>query len=177
MLRQLSHRVNFIRLKPSTTVNMFRWCSTEAPDLLSDSFTDVDPIPYESPTIQPSSSSNGDDLFDTPVSFEDVSRAHFRIKRGVKLTHCDYSSDLSDMTGATVYLKKDFMQASGSFKERGARNALLLLSEEQKKHGVVAASAGNHALALGYHGRDLDVPVTCVMPTTAPVAKVAVDMV
>lgn len=55
---------------------------------------------------------------------------------------------------------------------RGARYALLSLNEDQKKAGVVAASAGNHALALAWHGKDLDIPVTCVMPTTAPFTKV-----
>jgi len=55
---------------------------------------------------------------------------------------------------------------------RGARNALMLLSSENAKKGVVAASAGNHALALAWHGKDLGIPVTCVMPTSAPMAKV-----
>lgn len=64
------------------------------------------------------------------------------------------------------------MQYTGSFKERGARNALLSLSKAQKSAGVVCASAGNHALALAYHGKLLDIPVTCVMPATAPLAKI-----
>lgn len=59
-----------------------------------------------------------------------------------------------------------------SFKERGARNALLQLTEEQKRVGVVAASAGNHALALAYHGKLLGIPVTCVMPNIAPLTKI-----
>ena len=62
---------------------------------------------------------------------------------------------------------------TGSFKERGARNALLLLDESQKKRGVVAASAGNHALGLAYHGKLLKIPVTVVMPRFAPLVKVA----
>ena len=57
------------------------------------------------------------------------------------------------------------IQATGSFKERGARNALLKLSPEAKKLGVVATSAGNHALALAYHGAKLGIPVTVVMPS------------
>lgn len=64
------------------------------------------------------------------------------------------------------------MQITGSFKERGARNALNCLNENQKKVGVVTASAGNHALALSYHGKQLNIPVTCVMPVTAPFTKV-----
>ena len=59
-----------------------------------------------------------------------------------------------------------------SINHRGARNALMLLSAENAKKGVVAASAGNHALALAWHGKDLGIPVTCVMPTSAPMAKV-----
>lgn len=60
-----------------------------------------------------------------------------------------------------------------SFKERGARNALLLLNAEQRERGVVAASAGNHALGLAWHGRDIGIPVTVVMPASAPLTKVS----
>ena len=62
---------------------------------------------------------------------------------------------MTKMTGIDIYLKKDYMQYTGSFKERGARYTLLMLSEEQKKKGVIAASAGNHALALAFHGGQL----------------------
>lgn len=103
--------------------------------------------------------------------YEDVSRAFYRIKTGIVRTHLDYSSALSELTGTKLYMKKEFMQFTGSFKERGARNALLMLTPEQKRTGVVAASAGNHALALAYHGQDLGIPVTCVMPVVAPFTK------
>lgn len=59
-----------------------------------------------------------------------------------------------------------------SFKERGARNAMLRLSPEQKRSGVIAVSAGNHAQGLSYHGLQLGIPVTVVMPVTAPVMKI-----
>ena len=108
----------------------------------------------------------------SPVSFEDVSRAHYRIKSGIRRTHMDYSHFLSELCDCTVYLKKDFQQFSGSFKERGGRNSLMLLSPESRAKGVITASAGNHALALSWHGKDLGIPVTCVMPTTAPITKV-----
>ena len=62
---------------------------------------------------------------------------------------------MSEDTGIEIYFKKDFMQYTGSFKERGARYTLLMLPEKQKKIGVIAASAGNHALALAYHGGQL----------------------
>merc|ERR1712241_1161248 len=71
-----------------------------------------------------------------------------------------------------IYLKKDYMQYTGSFKERGARYTLLMLSDKQKKKGVIAASAGNHALALAFHGGQLDIPVTVCMPVVAPIMKV-----
>merc|ERR1719445_2145849 len=74
--------------------------------------------------------------------------------------------------GLEMFFKKDYMQFTGSFKERGARYTLLKLSDEQKKRGVIAASAGNHAQALAYHGGQLKIPVTVVMPVVAPIMKV-----
>jgi threonine dehydratase len=71
-----------------------------------------------------------------------------------------------------IYCKLDNLQRTGSFKERGARNALAQLSDEQKKKGVIAASAGNHAQALAYQGRLLGVPATVVMPKFAPLIKI-----
>lgn len=73
----------------------------------------------------------------------------------------------------SVYYKCEHVRWTGSFKERGALNALLQLTPEQRKLGVVAASAGNHALALAHWGQQLDIPVYVVMPLTAPVTKVA----
>ena len=84
----------------------------------------------------------------------------YRIRSGIRYTHCDQSDFISEICDANVYFKKDFMQYSGSFKERGGRNALMQLSPEEKKNGVVTASAGNHALALAWHGKDLNIPVT-----------------
>ena len=71
-----------------------------------------------------------------------------------------------------VYCKMENLQRTGSFKERGARNALLTLPAEAKERGVIAASAGNHALGLSYHGQLLKIPVTVVMPRFAPLSKV-----
>lgn len=70
-----------------------------------------------------------------------------------------------------IWVKRDDLQRTGAFKERGARNALLSLSPEERARGVVAASAGNHALGLAYHGRELGIPVTVVVPVTAPDVK------
>lgn len=85
---------------------------------------------------------------------------------------CPDSLPLSEITGARVACKLDNLQRTGSFKERGARNALLQLPREQRQRGVIAASAGNHALGLAYHGRRLGIPVTVVMPEQAPLIKV-----
>lgn len=71
-----------------------------------------------------------------------------------------------------IYCKLDYLQRTGSFKERGARNALLLLNDDQRARGVVAASAGNHALGLAYHGQLLGIRVTVVMPRFAPLIKI-----
>jgi len=109
---------------------------------------------------------------DIPVNYEAVSRAYYRIRSGIHKTPCVRSKFLSELCDAEIYLKKDLEQETGSFKERGARNALMLLSEEDRNRGVVAASAGNHALALAWHGRDLGVPVTVIMPIVAPMTKV-----
>ncbi|XAM00696.1 threonine ammonia-lyase [Phycisphaeraceae bacterium D3-23] len=108
-----------------------------------------------------------------PVSTDDILAAAHRIKGGVVHTTCRHSAGLSKLAGYDLFLKREYRQRTGSFKERGARNALLRLTPEQKQHGVIAASAGNHALALAYHGQQLGIPVTVVMPTFAPMIKVA----
>jgi len=119
---------------------------------------------------------NTTNLNDLPVNFADISRAHVKIRDGIVRTPCTKSHFLSELIGANIYLKTEFRQFTGSFKERGARNAIIELlkngSSDFKKKGVIAASAGNHALALAYHGQQLGVPVTVVMPTVAPLAKV-----
>lgn len=104
-----------------------------------------------------------------PVTFADISRAQVAIRDGVVRTKCEISYFLSELIGANIYIKPEFRQFTGSFKERGARNAILQLKRAlgSELKGVIAASAGNHALALAYHGRLLDVPVCVVMPTVA----------
>ena len=89
------------------------------------------------------------------------------------VTPCPESIPLSEITGARVFCKLDNLQRTGSFKERGARHALLRLPRDQQKRGVIAASAGNHAAALAYHGQLLGIPVTVVMPDYAPLIKVS----
>lgn len=79
---------------------------------------------------------------------------------------------MSELLGARVFLKREYEHRTGSFKERGAANVLSQLTEEQKRRGVCAASAGNHALAVAYHGQKLGIPVSVVMPIVAPITKV-----
>jgi len=107
-----------------------------------------------------------------PVTLADIRTARRRIRSGVVVTPCPESIPLSEITGVGIFCKLDNLQRTGSFKERGARNALLSLPPAQKKRGVVAASAGNHALGLAYHGKLLGIPVTVVMPDYAPLIKV-----
>ncbi len=107
-----------------------------------------------------------------PVTLSDIRAAQRRIAGGVIVTPCPESIPLSEITGARIFCKLDNFQRTGSFKERGARHALLRLPAESRKRGVVAASAGNHALGLAYHGHLLRIPVTVVMPDYAPLIKI-----
>ena len=105
------------------------------------------------------------------VQFADIEKAHSRINEAVFKTPCPESAALSDLCGCRVFCKLEYLQRTGSFKERGACNALLSLPQQQRQQGVVTASAGNHALALATHGRRLQIPVTVVMPRFAPLIK------
>jgi threonine dehydratase len=107
-----------------------------------------------------------------PVTMDDVLAARARINGAVVRTPTLISKTLSDMVGATVHLKFENLQFTAAYKERGALNRLLKLGAEARKRGVIAASAGNHAQGLAYHGRRLGVPVTIVMPITTPTMKV-----
>ena len=107
------------------------------------------------------------------VTLDDIRAAQTRIAGRVLRSPCPRSIPLSEATGADVFCKLDLLQRTGSFKERGACNALMMLDDAAKSRGVVAASAGNHALGLAYHGKLLGIPVTVVMPRFAPLVKVA----
>ena len=109
----------------------------------------------------------------TTLTATDIETAYVRIKSGIYYSPCPESIPLSAIAGCKVHCKLDYLQRTGSFKERGARNSLMLLSQADKKKGVIAASAGNHALGLSYHGKRLGIPVTVVMPTFAPLVKVS----
>lgn len=106
------------------------------------------------------------------VSFTDIEAARKRIEGAVYLSPCRESIPLSELTGMQIVCKLDNLQRTGSFKERGARNALAQLPPDQQKRGVIAASAGNHAQALAYQGKLLGIPATVVMPKFAPLIKI-----
>jgi threonine dehydratase len=106
------------------------------------------------------------------VTFRNIEAARKRTAGVVYYSPCLPSIPLSELTGAEIFCKLDNLQRTGSFKERGARNALAQLPQEQQKRGVVAASAGNHAQALAYQGRLLGIPATVVMPKFAPLLKI-----
>jgi threonine dehydratase len=101
-----------------------------------------------------------------------VQAAVERLRGGVLRTPTDRSRVLSDLIGGEVFLKLETRQVTGSFKERGALNALSLLSEEQRRRGVITMSAGNHAQGVAYHSTRLGIKATVVMPDGTPFLKV-----
>jgi threonine dehydratase len=107
------------------------------------------------------------------VTFKDIEAARKRIDGAVFYSPCPLSIPLSEITGMEIFCKLDNLQRTGSFKERGARNALMQLPAEQQRRGVISASAGNHAQALAYQGKLLGIPATVVMPKFAPLIKVS----
>lgn len=109
---------------------------------------------------------------DLPVSLDDIKAAAERIHGAIVRTPTMLSRTLSELTGATIYLKFENLQFTAAYKERGALNKLLQMDEQTRSRGVIAASAGNHAQAVAYHGARLGVPVTIVMPKPTPVIKV-----
>ena len=106
------------------------------------------------------------------VTFQEIEAARGRIAGAVYDSPCPPSIPLSEITGIEIFCKLDNLQRTGSFKERGARNALAQLSVEQQERGVIAASAGNHGQALAYQGKLLGIPATVMMPKFAPLVKV-----
>ena len=107
-----------------------------------------------------------------PVTFDDVRAAAKTIEGQVVRTPTRYSRTLSEIAGCDIYLKFENLQFTASFKERGAFNRLQALSPEERKRGVAAMSAGNHAQGVAYHAGRLGIPATIVMPVTAPFTKV-----
>jgi len=108
----------------------------------------------------------------SPLTLADVRAAAGRIAGKVVHTPTLHSKTLSKLAGCDIWLKFENLQFTAAYKERGALNALLTMPEEKRRRGVIAASAGNHAQGLSYHGSQLGLPVTIVMPRTTPTVKV-----
>ncbi|HEY5070678.1 MAG TPA: threonine ammonia-lyase [Caulobacteraceae bacterium] len=106
------------------------------------------------------------------LSLETILAAAERIAGQVERTPCRHSKTLSQICGAEVWVKFENLQFTASYKERGAFNRLCRLTENERERGVIAASAGNHAQGLAYHGERLGIPVTIVMPRGTPHVKV-----
>jgi threonine dehydratase len=107
------------------------------------------------------------------ITLADIEAAHRAIQGAVLRTPMLPAPRLSALTGAEVYVKYENLQVTNSFKERGALTKLISLSEAERKRGVIAMSAGNHAQAVAYHAARLGIPATIVMPVTTPWVKVA----
>jgi len=107
-----------------------------------------------------------------PPTIDDIRAAAERIKGAVIRTPMLVSRTLSEIIGAEVWLKFENLQFTAAYKERGALNKLLQLSDEERARGVIAASAGNHAQAVAYHAKRLGIPATIVMPESTPTVKV-----
>jgi threonine dehydratase len=108
----------------------------------------------------------------TTVTYQQIQAAAERLKGHIERTACRRSRTLSEITGAEVWVKFENLQFTAAYKERGALNKLLQLTEAEKKRGVIAASAGNHAQGLAYHAARLGIPATIVMPIGTPMVKV-----
>lgn len=106
------------------------------------------------------------------VNLTTIQQAHARIKSGIKRTPCRHLESLNNPNHNEIYVKFENRQMTNAFKERGARNMLLQLSDAQKVKGVIAASAGNHAQAVARHAGLLGIPSTIVMPKGTPFNKV-----
>jgi threonine dehydratase len=107
------------------------------------------------------------------VNLQEIKIALARIRDKIYLSPCAHSETLSTLTGNSVYLKLENLQMTGAFKERGALNKILTLTEAERTRGVIAASAGNHAQAVSYHATQHGIRAQIVMPVATPLVKVS----
>jgi threonine dehydratase len=107
-----------------------------------------------------------------PVTIEAIEAARRRLLGEIIETDCDWSRTLSAILDCKLWLKFENLQFTASFKERGALNRLSALTDEERRSGVIAMSAGNHAQGVAYHARRLSMPATIVMPVSTPTVKV-----
>src|SRR4029077_14558291 len=111
-------------------------------------------------------------MSETQVTLSAIREAQQRVRGAIYLSPCPFSPSISEMSGQPVYLKLENLQRTGAFKERGALNKLLTLSERDKKRGVIAASAGNHAQGVAFHAKNNGISAKIVMPVMTPLVKV-----
>jgi len=107
------------------------------------------------------------------ISLSEIQSALARIRKSIPVSPCTRSETFSELTGNSIYLKLENRQRTGAYKERGALNKLLSLTEEESSQGVIAASAGNHAQAVAYHATKLGISSRIVMPLATPLIKVS----
>ncbi len=107
-----------------------------------------------------------------PVKLADITNAAKTISGAVIETACNESRTLGEICGCRIWLKFENLQFTATFKERGALNRLNALSDEERKRGVIAMSAGNHAQGVAYHAKRLGIPATIVMPVGTPMVKI-----
>jgi threonine dehydratase len=120
----------------------------------------------------PEKQNTATDLGDLPLTLGDITAAAATIRGAVVVTDCNRSRTLGEICGCTVWLKFENHQFTSSFKERGALNRLHALSPDERRRGVIAMSAGNHAQGVAYHAKRLGIPATIVMPVGTPMVKI-----
>lgn len=106
------------------------------------------------------------------ITLQDIEAAHQRIRPTIHVTPCEFSETFTALAGNSVYFKLENLHMTGSFKERGALNKLLLMNPEDRARGVICASAGNHAQGVAYHATRLGIRAIIYMPEHAPITKV-----
>src|SRR5882724_6410791 len=107
------------------------------------------------------------------IQLSDIQSALGRIRADIRVSPCTHSETFSGLTNNSIFLKLDNQQRTGAFKERGALNKLLTMSEAERSRGVIAASAGNHAQGVAYHAGLQGVRAYIVMPLPTPLTKVS----
>src|ERR1700685_3206215 len=107
------------------------------------------------------------------IGIRDIQTAMGRIREAIRVSPCTHSETFSALSDNEVFLKLDNQQRTGAFKERGALNKLLTLTAAERAHGVIAASAGNHAQGVAYHAGKHGIRARIVMPLPTPLTKVS----
>ena len=125
--------------------------------------------PKHTPSAGPTQAADTNGL---PITLADVRAAAATIHGSVVATVCSESRTLGEICGCRLWLKFENLQFTSSFKERGAFNRLSALSPDERRRGVIAMSAGNHAQGVAYHANRLGIPATIVMPVGTPMVKI-----